>query len=61
LGSRASKRFIYTSLSNWQSSNALCFVLSDKLILNLLHDSGYPNVKFEKRIDFEKLYNQRLN
>ena len=33
----------------------------EKSFLNLLHDSGYPNVKFEKRIDFEKLYNQRLN
>ena len=33
----------------------------EKSFLNLLHNSGYPNVKFEKRIDFEKLYNQRLN
>ena len=29
--------------------------------LNLLHNSGYPEVKFEKKIDFEKLYNQRIN
>jgi len=29
--------------------------------LNLLHDSGYPEVKFEKKIDFEKLYSQRFN
>ena len=29
--------------------------------INLLHDSGYPGIKFEKKIDFEKLYNQRLN
>ena len=29
--------------------------------LNLLHNSGYPNIKFEKKIDFEKLYNERLN
>ena len=29
--------------------------------LNLLHNSGYPEVKFEKKIDFEKLYNERLN
>ena len=28
---------------------------------NLLHNSGYPGIKFEKKIDFEKLYNQRLN
>ena len=33
----------------------------EKSFLNLLHDSGYPNVKFEKKIYFEKLYNQRLN
>ena len=29
--------------------------------LHLLHDSGYPGIKFEKKIDFEKLYNQRFN
>ena len=29
--------------------------------LSLLHNSGYPEVKFEKKIDFEKLYNQRFN
>ena len=29
--------------------------------LNLLNDSGYPGVKFEKGIDFEKLYNQRFD
>ncbi len=33
----------------------------EKSFLNLLHDSGYLNIKFEKKIDFEKLYNQRLN
>tara|TARA_Y100000389_G_scaffold169233_1_gene175343 strand:+ start:150 stop:572 length:423 start_codon:yes stop_codon:yes gene_type:complete len=29
--------------------------------LNLLHNSGYPEIKFEKKIDFEKLYNQKFN
>ena len=29
--------------------------------LNLLHNSGFPEVKFEKKIDFEKLYNQKIN
>ena len=29
--------------------------------LNVLHDSGYPGIKFEKKIDFEDLYNQRFN
>ena len=33
----------------------------EKSLLNLLHDSGYPDVKFEKKVDFEQLYNQRLN
>tara|TARA_B100000902_G_scaffold399553_1_gene470976 strand:- start:888 stop:1310 length:423 start_codon:yes stop_codon:yes gene_type:complete len=29
--------------------------------LNLLHNSGYPGIKFEKKIDFEDLFNQRFN
>ena len=29
--------------------------------INLLNNSGYPGIKFEKKIDFEKLYNQRFN
>ncbi len=29
--------------------------------LNLLHNSGFPGIKFEKKIDFEKLYNQKFN
>tara|TARA_B100000674_G_C37837088_1_gene913394 strand:- start:426 stop:848 length:423 start_codon:yes stop_codon:yes gene_type:complete len=33
----------------------------EKALLNLLHNSGYPNVKFEKKVDFEKLYNERQN
>jgi preprotein translocase subunit SecB len=33
----------------------------EKALLDLLHNSGYPNIKFEKKIDFEKLYNQRFN
>ena len=33
----------------------------EKSLLNLLHDSGYPSIKFEKKVDFEQLYNQRLN
>jgi preprotein translocase subunit SecB len=33
----------------------------ERSLLNVLHDSGYPNVKFEKKVDFEQLYNQRLN
>jgi len=33
----------------------------EKSFLNLLHNSGYPDVKLEKKVDFEELYNQRLN
>ena len=33
----------------------------EKSFLNLLHNSGYPDVKFEKKIDFEQLYKQRVN
>ena len=33
----------------------------EKCLLDLLHNSGYPRVKFEKKIDFENLYNQRIN
>jgi len=33
----------------------------EKALLDLLHNSGYPEVKFEKKINFEELYNQRLN
>ena len=33
----------------------------EKALLDLLHNSGYPGVKFDKKVDFENLYNQRLN
>ena len=33
----------------------------EKCLLDLLHNSGYPRVKFEKKIDFENLYNQKFN
>ena len=32
----------------------------EKTFLNLMHNSGYPEIKIEKKIDFEKLYNERL-
>jgi preprotein translocase subunit SecB len=31
----------------------------EKAFLDLLHNSGYTQVKFEKKIDFENLYNQK--
>ena len=29
--------------------------------LNLIHNSGHPGIKFEKKIDFNKLYNEKYN
>ena len=33
----------------------------EKSFLNLLNNSGHPNIKLEKKIDFYKLYNERFN
>ena len=33
----------------------------EKSFLNMLHNSGYAGVEFEKKIDFENLYMQRFN
>ena len=33
----------------------------EKSLLDLLHNSGFPGVRFEKKVDFESLYNQRFN
>jgi len=33
----------------------------EKVFLNLLNSAGFPGIKFEKKVDFEELYNQRLN
>ena len=33
----------------------------EKSLLNLLHTSGYPNIKFEKKIDFDELYNKKFS
>ena len=33
----------------------------EKIFLNLLHDSGFPEVKLEKKIDFDKLYSEKSN
>ena len=33
----------------------------EKVFLNLLDSSGYPGIKIEKKIDFNKLYNERFN
>ena len=33
----------------------------EKILLDLLKHSGYPNVKFESKVDFNKLYKNREN
>ena len=33
----------------------------EKSFLNLIHNSGHPSIKLEKKIDFNKLYNERFN
>ena len=33
----------------------------EKIFLNLLSNSGFQGIKFEKKVDFEQLYSQRLN
>jgi len=33
----------------------------EKIFFNLLTDSGYPGIKFEKKVDFTELYKQRAN
>ena len=33
----------------------------EKAFLNLVHNSGHPAIKLEKKIDFNKLYNEKFN
>ena len=33
----------------------------EKALLGLLHTSGYPNVKFLKKVNFEELYKKNFN
>ena len=33
----------------------------EKSLLNLLHNSGFPEIKFEKKVDFENLYKQKFS
>jgi len=44
------KKILLCDVQNKISSNI------QKIFLNMLHDSGYPEVKFDKKIDFNKLY-----
>ena len=33
----------------------------EKILINLIIDSGYQGIKFEKRVDFEKLFNEKFS
>ena len=33
----------------------------EKALLNLIHNSGFPDVRFEKKIEFEKIYKEKFN
>ena len=33
----------------------------EKSFLNLVHNSGHPEMKLEKKIDFDKLYKEKFN
>ena len=33
----------------------------ESIFVKLINDTGFSGVKFDKKIDFEKLYNDRLN
>ena len=45
----------------------LCDVQNDvfpnleKILIRTLTDSGFPDVKFEKKVDFTKLFNEKFN
>ena len=49
------KKILLCDVQNKISSNM------QKIFLNMLHDSGYPEVKFDKEIDFNKLYEDGSN
>ena len=33
----------------------------EKAFLNLVHDSGHPEINLKKKVDFNKLYNEKFN
>ena len=49
------KKILLCDVQNKISSNM------QKIFLNMLHGSGYPEVKFDKKIDFNKLYEDGSN
>ena len=49
------KKILLCDVQNKISSNM------QKIFLNILHDSGYPEINFGKKIDFDKLYKEQTN
>ena len=33
----------------------------EKIFINLLENSGFPGIKFDKKVDFNKLYNEKFS
>ena len=33
----------------------------EKILINMITDSGYPGIKFDKKVDFTKLFNEKFN
>ncbi len=33
----------------------------EKIFLDLIKNAGYPGINFEKKVDFEKLFNEKFN
>ena len=33
----------------------------EKIFLSIIKEAGFPDLKLEKKVDFEKLYQQKLN
>ena len=50
--SKEIKKIIICDLQN------IIYPKIEKIFLNLLNDSGFPGIKIEKKIDFNKLYNE---
>ena len=48
---------------NVRFNNLSKFISSklEKILINMISDSGYPGIKFEKKVDFTKLFNEKFN
>ena len=33
----------------------------EKILINMISESGYPGIKFEKKVSFTKLFNEKFN